>query len=341
MISARHIASDGKTFVNFRNAENADIITVLHSNIDRATRQVREVAESFRGMSDLATCRNIFNFLKENIRYQADGYNQDIRLPGRFVATATGDCKSYSLFTAAILSNLGIPYCIRYASYTADPTPQHVYIVATPINAKPIIIDAVYGKFNQEKKYTYKQDYTMNVRTLSGIGAAQNPNPFIGSLFKTGALAAPRGAYLLLVKFNVFGFATYLNKVLEKDPNGLKARWNKLGGNFTEFKNAILSGKNRKPIFNKNARIGGYGIGTGEPVTTGVTLASAAAIIAQLADILAAGKKLFGNLPLPGEEKPGTPAPAQPPQPAPSSGFGVSLPMIGLLALGAFVLLRK
>jgi len=336
MISARHIASDGKTFVNFRNAENADIITVLHSNIDRATRQVREVAESFRGMSDLATCRNIFNFLKENIRYQADGYNQDIRLPGRFVATATGDCKSYSLFTAAILSNLGIPYCIRYASYTADPTPQHVYIVATPINAKPIIIDAVYGKFNQEKKYTYKQDYTMNVRTLSGIGAAQNPNPFIGSIFKTGALAAPRGAFLLLLKLNVFGYASYLSKVLEKDPNGLKDKWNKLGGNFTELKNAINDGKGKAGIFNKEARINGIGIGSF--ATVGATLAAAAAIIAQMQGVLDSGKKLFGSLPLPGSApKPPAPGPSTQ-QPPAKKEFNV-LP-IALAAVGALLLLK-
>lgn len=336
MIQGRYIQSDGKNTVNFRNAENHDIIHVLHSNIHRATKQVKDIAPYFSGPSVLKTCRNIFVFLKEKIRYKADGYNQDIRLPGRFLASATGDCKSYSLFTASVLSQLGIPYVIRYASYTSDPTPSHVYVVATPRNSLPIVIDAVYGKFNQEKPYTFKQDYTMNVRTLSGIGNAQDPNPFIGNIVKTGALAAPRGAYLLLVKFNVFGFASYLGKVLDKDPVGLKKRWNNLGGNFTELKNAIASGRNRPAIFNKNARINGIGIGA-EPVTTGVTLASAAAIIAQLADVLAAGKKLFGNIPLPGQG--GNQQPPLPPPPAPAANTTTPL-LIGMAALAAILIFK-
>lgn len=163
---------------------NSDIIDVLHHNLTRAARQVREIANYFKGADDLTTSRKIWDFLKKEIKYEKDPVGrQDIRLPGRFVAEGKGDCKSYSLFTAAILQNLGIPYSFRYASYTpSDPTPQHVYIVTD----SGIIIDAVWSHFNSEKKYSHKKDYPMKIQTLSGIGCTSCNNRNIGSSVMIG-----------------------------------------------------------------------------------------------------------------------------------------------------------
>lgn len=162
-----NIASDNKTVVNYSNGFNSDIITTIHKNVAPAAKQMREVAKTFKGATEYQTAKNIYNFLIKEIKYVKDpeGY-QNIKLPGRFVAEGTGDCKSYSLFTAAILENLNIPYSFRYASYSAIPTPQHVYIVLD----SGIIIDAVYRKFNAEKPFTFKKDYNMKIQTLSGIG---------------------------------------------------------------------------------------------------------------------------------------------------------------------------
>lgn len=167
MAKPLNIATDGKTTVNHINGWNSDIITVIHSNVPAATKQMREVAKTFNKGNEMATARAIWNFLKREIKYvkDPDGY-QNIKLPGRFVATGSGDCKSYSLFTASILENLGIPYSFRYTSYGLNPTPQHVYIVTD----SGIIIDGVWNKFNSEKAYTSKKDYKMKIQTLSGIG---------------------------------------------------------------------------------------------------------------------------------------------------------------------------
>ena len=159
------------TNVNYVSGFNQDIISVLHSNLPRAVRQTREISAHFKGGSDLETARKIWDFLKREIKYKRDreGY-QDIKLPGRFVAEGTGDCKSYSLFTAAILQNLGIPFKIRYTSYTSDPTPQHVYIITD----SGIIIDGVWNAFNSQKKFTHKKDYPMQISTLAGVGCNNN-----------------------------------------------------------------------------------------------------------------------------------------------------------------------
>jgi len=172
-----------KTEVRYMSGINQDIITVLHSNLPRAVRQTREISQHFKGGSDLETARKIWDFLKREIRYQRDrdGY-QDIKLPGRFVAEGTGDCKSYSLFTAAILDNLGIPFKFRYTSYTADKTPQHVYIVTD----SGIIIDAVWHSFNTQKTFTHKKDYSMQISTLSGIGCNNCNNSNINGTVMIG-----------------------------------------------------------------------------------------------------------------------------------------------------------
>jgi hypothetical protein len=353
-LSNKAIATDGRIITNYANGSNPDIIKVIHNNLERATAQVKDIAPTFKGQNNNATARNIFNFLKTNINYSADGDTQKIKLPGRFVAEAVGDCKSYSLFTAAILNALNIPFAFRYASYNpTDSTPQHVYIIATP-ESNPIVIDAVNQlPFNTEKHYTYKKDYIMRIQTISGVPAQP---VFIGGWLndqwnkikdvgaeiidkaKTVAFAVPRGAYLLLLNINAFGFSTYLNALLEKNPTKLKDKWNSLGGNFTELKNAINNGRNKKPLFNKNASISGPGIG--EPTTVAASIAAATAIIAAMAGLLAEGKKLFGKV-LPGD--PETPAPGpgsnnQPPPPAPDNKMPFLL--IGAAAL-AFIALKK
>ncbi len=164
----RYIAKpDHRNTVELIAGLNSDIIQVIHSNLPRAARQCAEFAWKFKADSEYKTCKNIWDFLKREIRYRVDKEGQqDIKLPGRFVAEGTGDCKSFSLFTAAILQNLNIPFSFRYTSYGIDPTPQHVYIVT----GSGIIIDGVWNAFNAEKKYTHKKDYPMRISTLSGIG---------------------------------------------------------------------------------------------------------------------------------------------------------------------------
>lgn len=218
MANVLNIPTDGKTTVNHINGWNSDIITVIHSNVPAATKQMREVAQTFNKGNEKETARAIWNFLKREIKYvkDPDGY-QNIKLPGRFVATGSGDCKSYSLFTASILENLGIPYSFRYTSYGLNTTPQHVYIVTD----SGIIIDGVWNKFNSEKAYTSKKDYKMKIQTLSGIGCnscEDISSPFNRSLKSTVMArrkkAAPRTVTATATRtLNTPGFTRQANSV--------------------------------------------------------------------------------------------------------------------------------
>jgi len=146
---------DGKTILLVSNGSNQDIRNVLESLMPISKRQTLILAKRFKGKTDFETCYNVWKFLKRDIRYIADGKeNQDIRLPLRLISSKIGDCKSFSLFAASILTNLKINCLFTYASYNEyDRTPTHVYITTS----NGTIVDGVLPEFNYEKPPTYKQ----------------------------------------------------------------------------------------------------------------------------------------------------------------------------------------
>lgn len=156
----------GQTIAIKQNASNSDLQRAIEAAIPRAKQQARSFANRYKGRTEQDSCKKIFDYLSNNINYKADGPNQAVRLPSGLMRTAQGDCKSYSIFTSAVLSNLGIPHSLCYVSYDPkDPTPSHIYVITD----KGCIIDAVYGKFNAEKKPSYKKLKKMNISLISGI----------------------------------------------------------------------------------------------------------------------------------------------------------------------------
>lgn len=155
----------GHTIVK-RNATNSELQRAIEAAIPQATKQAAAFADRYRGKTEEESCKKIFEYLKNNIHYKADGADQQVRLPSGLMRTAQGDCKSYSVFTSAVLSNLRIPHKLVYASYDPkDSTPSHIYVMTD----KGCIIDAVYGKFNAEKKATYKKYKKMNIAYIAGV----------------------------------------------------------------------------------------------------------------------------------------------------------------------------
>lgn len=155
----------GTTVVK-RNATNSELQRAIEAAIPTAVKQMKQKAQEFKGASEEETCKKIFDYLNNQVNYKADGAEQQVRLPSGLIRTLQGDCKSFSVFTSAILSNLGIPHKLVYASYDPqDSTPTHIYVVTN----KGCIIDAVYGKFNAEKQATNKKYKNMNISYISGI----------------------------------------------------------------------------------------------------------------------------------------------------------------------------
>ena len=244
-------------------ADNKDIRDLLVKLVPKAKAQMGTFAQKFKGRNPQETCKNIFDYIKSNFTYVADGGEQIIKLPSALLRKKVGDCKSYSLFTASILENLKIPYKFVYTSYSANPIPQHVYVVTE----NGCIIDVVYGIFNQEKKPTYKYTQDMNVRYMSGISGDCSCDSQMGKVTiiskdkrqvaatkvkatakKVGksvsivGLKGGRALVLAMVKKNLDGFATKMQKI---DTNKLKSSWQKAGGDFTTLQSAIKEGASK------------------------------------------------------------------------------------------------
>lgn len=244
-------------------ADNKDIRDLLVKLVPKAKAQMVTFAQKFKGRTQQETCKNIFDYIKSNFTYVADGGEQIIKLPSALLRKKVGDCKSYSLFTASILENLKIPYKFVYTSYSANPIPQHVYVVTE----NGCIIDVVYGIFNQEKKPTYKYTQDMNVRYMSGISGDCSCDSQMGKITiiskdkrqaaaasvkatakKVGksvsivGLSGGRALILAMVKKNLDGFASKMQKI---DTNKLKSGWEKAGGDFTALQSAIKEGASK------------------------------------------------------------------------------------------------
>lgn len=163
----QELVPDYKKKVEYVNGYNNDIQRVLERNFIAARRSVEknDFYKQFKGRNLKETAANVWNYLKNNVRYKEDGTEeQKIKMPPRLLADGEGDCKSYSLFACAVLSHYA-PVNFRYTSYRNDPTPTHVYCIVD----NKYIVDAVWHSFNEEKPYTYKYDKKMKISTLSGL----------------------------------------------------------------------------------------------------------------------------------------------------------------------------
>lgn len=182
----------GKEVIHSDMADNIDIRRAIFGSVPEANNQTKKLAKYFGRNSSRESCKAIFDFLRNKLNYVADGETQMIKLPSALLHSKVGDCKSYSLFTSAILTNLGIPHHFVLVSYSKDPTPSHIYVETED----GCIIDAVWGIFDDEKKPTYRYEVKTNgqmkVKSISGIrmqGCGCGCNSCGGS--KIGATATP------------------------------------------------------------------------------------------------------------------------------------------------------
>lgn len=110
--------------------DNIDIQNTIERYLPEAIEQTKLLAPYFVGKSDYETGFNVWQFLRNELKYRIDSpKSQDIRLPNFLIASGIGDCKSFALFSAAILINLGYRVAFVYSGYKSDTTtPTHIYI---------------------------------------------------------------------------------------------------------------------------------------------------------------------------------------------------------------------
>lgn len=159
-------------FTNYKDGTNNNIIKVLESSFYKSADDVKQddFYKYFAGDTLEDTAYNVWKYVKDNVTYKEDGQAyQKIKLPGALLHYGEGDCKSMSLFCAAVLSHYAPGKVgFRYVSYRNDPTPTHVYCIVKDKN-KTIIVDPVWNSFNSSKDYKYKINKIMTIQTLSGI----------------------------------------------------------------------------------------------------------------------------------------------------------------------------
>jgi len=272
-----------KGIKNYNDGDNKDLRMQIMDVTPEAVAQMRGSANYFKGKDTKETCYNIWKFLKNNIRYEADGEYQIVRLPSALLATKVGDCKSFSVFTSAVLTNLGIPNHYVMTSYTKDPTPSHIYVVTD----SGIICDAVWNQFNAEKTPTYRykaKPNNMNNKGLGGgctaMGATLSVPKFKVGMngssvpkFKVGmngncgcgcgsakcgmgypggqgmgkankyTLSVPRQVILGIFSLNVGGLATLLQN--KGNMNDVEDKWKKFGGDPAAVRTAIRDGASK------------------------------------------------------------------------------------------------
>ena len=165
--------SDRTERVRYHDGDTGDIIETILWMDQNSRRWINQdaAADCLRGSTTEQTLRNVWSFVRSNVRYQADrpGYEK-VQSPGAlFTGSRKGDCKSLSIAEAALLRALDIPYKYRFASYETGGDYTHVYVVAkTPKGWVPL--DAVYDYPLKEQQYVKKTDLSPRP-AINGINA--------------------------------------------------------------------------------------------------------------------------------------------------------------------------
>ena len=163
-VSIANRTIEPSTGTRIRVSDDADVakIIALIMQADRLSRPfTRRFARNLRGKNDLGTLRNVWSFVKDNVKYERDRPGSEVvKSPGALWESRVGDCKSFSVMIGSLLSNLGYAYKYRVAFYNPDaPEQGHIYPVAVLQNGTEVIVDAVHTRFNAEAKYWKAYDY--------------------------------------------------------------------------------------------------------------------------------------------------------------------------------------
>lgn len=307
------------------NQSTNDIINQVLSQHSQNAIEAIKICDLFEAGNLYETSKNIWNFLKYEVPYKVEPSDkQTTKTLSRMLFDAmTGkgnDCKHYAGFTGAVLAACGYTnWSYRFAGYSKYiNVPTHVYCYAKDEDGI-IYIDAVINGFDLEKPFVLNIDKKINTKNmslykLSGVDQIGDfwddvKKPFkdvakvvtkvvdkvadqVREGTKTLTLAIPRNAFLLLLKFNVHGWATGLKNKTWGELGWWTTDW---GGNRTDLQNAIKDGAKNKRIlgFDYNDVIYPNMVnGIGEPVTITAALASATPIIIKITKILDEAQKV-------------------------------------------------
>lgn len=175
--AARHIfqPSEATRKVVSRHFDADDIIRLILCADTRSAEFVNaDNLGALQGNTQYQTLCNVYDFIKGNVRYQADPLAREwVRSPGYLMQSGAGDCKSLSLAIGALCRAFGIPFKYRFIRQSSKANWHHVYVVAMPTDGscrRPVILDAVHRAFDSEPAYVRRLD-KMPRQANTGIGS--------------------------------------------------------------------------------------------------------------------------------------------------------------------------
>jgi transglutaminase-like putative cysteine protease len=132
----------------------------MHRIVSEHSSDTKKLAQKLKAANLRDTLRNIWNFVYTYIQYEPDSkLFEQLRRPLRTLHDQKGDCDCYAILIGSVLTNLNIPYSFRVAEYENRGFFQHVYVVV-PNGGGYITVDPVVEKFDYEKPFTKKKDFT-------------------------------------------------------------------------------------------------------------------------------------------------------------------------------------
>lgn len=153
-----------------RSADLQDTMRFIPKVVRETVDQTERIAQRLKGKTIPETCKKIWHFVYDHVRYKKDekGYEQ-VRSPRRtWHDRKTGvDCDCYSVFISSILSNLRIPHILRITKYKQDHF-QHIYPIV-PYGKGYITLDCVPDYYDYEVPFSDKKDYNMELQFLDGL----------------------------------------------------------------------------------------------------------------------------------------------------------------------------
>lgn len=162
-----------------KNGDTTDVLHVMHKNAIKYASQTKAIAQQLKGSTVKQTVDNIYNFLYNNVQYQIDGYNQNLRSPAcSWQQRTTGiDCKSYAIFASTILLNLGIEHYFRKVKqkWYSPNYWTHVYVVIKD-SGKELIIDPTIHS-NNEVDFVQKKDIKVSKLPIYSLNAGVQEAP--------------------------------------------------------------------------------------------------------------------------------------------------------------------
>jgi hypothetical protein len=134
-----------------------------------------KIAHVFLGNSDVGTLRDLFSFLKLNVRYKEESEKaQYTKSPAALLESGVADCKMYASFIGGVLDALNrqganFDWYYAFASY---PQTEHVFVIVD-VNGKEYWVDPVMPNFDQRDpepdKLELKKIGAMALMHISGV----------------------------------------------------------------------------------------------------------------------------------------------------------------------------